>query len=890
MNTERVAAVIADRYRIERRLGEGGMATVYLAFDLKHDRRVALKVLKPELAAVLGAERFIHEIKTTANLQHPHILPLFDSGKAGGRDVGHAEEFLYYVMPFIEGETLRQKLTRETQLGIDESVRITREVADALDYAHRHGVIHRDIKPENILLQDGRALVADFGIALAVSAAAGGRMTETGLSLGTPHYMSPEQATAEKELTPRSDVYSLGSVLYEMLAGEPPHTGGSAQAVIMKIVTDRARPVSELRRSVPPNVAAAVEKSLEKLAADRFESAKAFSEALANPGFTVTGTAANRVIYSKSDHWKRIAIVAGVIAAATTAIAASVLFRPTVRQSDGPTVVATLELPRDAAIDYQWISFSQDGSRLFTSARQNGTRSVWTRRLDDTGWHPVPGTVDGTYAFDTPDGQWVVFRKGATGYGLVRVPIAGGPEESLDPPAGSLSIGAWGADGTLYYSRSYTSGLWELKPGASQPVMLTAPDSTRTELGHWSPQVLPDGKHILFTAFTTPLDRARIEVFDLESHARTVIVEGGIAPTYIQGFLIFVRGGSLFAAKFDPRRLELEGEPVPVLNDVAVKQIEGLGGYAISPSGTLAFISSAEYDATSDLVLVDRSGKESPAVAQAAMYDTPSLSPDGHRTAVSITAPGETADIWVVDLRSGGRTRITSGDGTDFAPVWTPDGRTLVYVSERPIFDLYTRPADASSPARPFLTSRFDKFPGSFSQDGRELVFEHAFNPFNEIWRGSTGGADTARVLAGQGSMRDPVLSPNGKWLAAKTSESGRDEIIVVSYPDASLGRKIVSVEGGGEPRWTRGGRELVWRLGTGIYSATFDPATGDAGTPTLLFRGDYLASATNAGRGWDVTADGQRFLFMKRPAERAPRRVTIITNWVASLRDKVKK
>src|SRR6187401_1413073 len=220
---------LADRYRIEREIGSGGMATVYLAQDIKHDREVALKVLKPELAAVLGAERFVVEIKTTAALQHPHILPLFDSGTADG--------FLYYVMPFIDGETLRAKLDRETQLGIDEAVRIAISIADALDYAHRHGVIHRDIKPENILLHDGRAMVMDFGIAIALSAAAGGRMTETGLSLGTPHYMSPEQATAEKEITARSDVYSLASVLYETLAGVPPHEGGSAQQTIMRILT-----------------------------------------------------------------------------------------------------------------------------------------------------------------------------------------------------------------------------------------------------------------------------------------------------------------------------------------------------------------------------------------------------------------------------------------------------------------------------------------------------------------------------------------------------------------------------------------------------------------------------------------------------------------------------
>src|SRR5215217_5959206 len=276
----RLTAALADRYLIERELGQGGMATVYIADDVRHRRKVAIKVLKPELAAVLGAGRFVQEIATTAALQHPHILPLFDSGEADG--------FLYYVMPFVEGETLRQKLDRETQLGIDEAVKIAREVADALDYAHRHGVIHRDIKPENILLHDGRPIVADFGIALAVSAAAGGRMTETGLSLGTPHYMSPEQATAERDLTNRSDIYSLGSVLYEMLTGDPPHTGASAQQIIMKIVTEEAAPVTKLRRSVPHNVAAAVAKALEKLPADRFESAAEFAKALGDSSYRGT--------------------------------------------------------------------------------------------------------------------------------------------------------------------------------------------------------------------------------------------------------------------------------------------------------------------------------------------------------------------------------------------------------------------------------------------------------------------------------------------------------------------------------------------------------------------------------------------------------------------------
>ncbi len=266
---DRLTAALSAHYRLERELGQGGMATVYLAHDLKHDRKVAVKVLRPELAAVIGAERFLAEIKTTANLQHPHILGLIDSGDADG--------FLYYVMPYVEGESLRDRLDHETQLPIDVAVRITSEVASALDYAHRHGVIHRDIKPENILLHDGSALVADFGIALAAHKAGSTRMTETGMSLGTPHYMSPEQAMGERELTARSDVYALGCVLYEMLVGEPPFTGPTAQSIVAKVMTDDPRPLHTLRRTVPPAVEDAVLTALEKLPADRFASAAEFA-------------------------------------------------------------------------------------------------------------------------------------------------------------------------------------------------------------------------------------------------------------------------------------------------------------------------------------------------------------------------------------------------------------------------------------------------------------------------------------------------------------------------------------------------------------------------------------------------------------------------------------
>jgi serine/threonine protein kinase/Tfp pilus assembly protein PilF len=272
---ERLSAALSDRYRLERELGQGGMATVYLANDLRHDRDVALKVLRPELAAMLGRERFLAEIRLTAKLDHPHILTLIDSGESDG--------FLWYVLPFIRGESLRQRLERERQLRLDEALAIARDVASALDHAHRHGVIHRDVKPENILLHEGEAMLADFGIALAVRQAGGERLTGTGLSVGTPQYMSPEQAAADRQLNARSDVYSLGAVLYEMLAGEPPFTGATGQAVIAKLMTTIPPPLAVLRSAIPPSVSQAVVRALAKVPADRFATAADFAAALTSP-------------------------------------------------------------------------------------------------------------------------------------------------------------------------------------------------------------------------------------------------------------------------------------------------------------------------------------------------------------------------------------------------------------------------------------------------------------------------------------------------------------------------------------------------------------------------------------------------------------------------------
>jgi tRNA A-37 threonylcarbamoyl transferase component Bud32 len=385
---------LADRYRLERELGQGGMATVYLAEDLKHRRKVAIKVLRPELAAVIGAERFLREIQTIATLQHPHILGLIDSGEVNGT--------AYYVMPFVDGESLRDRLVREKQLPVSDAVRLATEVASALDYAHRHGVVHRDIKPENILLHDGRALVADFGIALAVSSAGGSRMTETGMSLGTPHYMSPEQAMGERVITGRSDVYALGAVTYEMLVGEPPFTGPTAQAIVAKVMTADPAGLSAQRRSVPPAVEDAVLMALAKLPADRFATAAEFAAALKGDAAVTVATRRPAAAGARAHRW--LVPLLGAVAALATA-AAAVLGIRLARRPAALVDRFSLDVP-DLRVNFTGfygvsLAIAPDGSRMafVTRAGETVTRLAVRDRGDlearllpvAGGWASSPG-------------------------------------------------------------------------------------------------------------------------------------------------------------------------------------------------------------------------------------------------------------------------------------------------------------------------------------------------------------------------------------------------------------------------------------------------------------------------------------------------------------------
>ena len=414
----RLDTALAGRYHLDRELGAGGMATVYLAHDLRHDRRVAMKVLRPELAAVIGAERFLSEIKTTAHLQHPHILPLFDSGET--------DSFLFYVMPYVEGESLRDRLNRDKQLPISDAIRIAREVADGLDYAHRHGVVHRDIKPENILLHDGRALIADFGIALAASKAGETRMTQTGMSLGTPSYMSPEQAMGDREIGARSDIYALGAMTYEMLVGDPPFTGSTAQAIVAKAMTEKPIPPTRLRDTVPPAVEDAVLTALQKLPADRFATAKEFGEALA--GHVTLSRTATRVLPASmpgAGPWRRLALASGFASLALLAVTAWALTR---RPAAGGPAIYDLALPDSASMAFaagtagtgygaavRNLSVAPDGSFAVYTSGQGASSLLWYRSLRDDTVRPIAGTAGANAPRISPDGNRVAFYVGSAG-------------------------------------------------------------------------------------------------------------------------------------------------------------------------------------------------------------------------------------------------------------------------------------------------------------------------------------------------------------------------------------------------------------------------------------------------------------------------------------------
>ncbi len=897
----RLTTALADRYRLERELGAGGMATVYLAHDLKHDRKVAIKVLRPELAAVIGADRFLSEIKTTANLQHPHILPLHDSGAA--------DSFLYYVMPFIEGESLRDRLTREKQLPVNDAVRIATEVAGALDYAHRHHVIHRDIKPENILLHDGRALVADFGIALAASKAGGSRMTETGVSLGTPQYMSPEQAMGERVIGPPSDVYALGAVTYEMLTGEPPFSGPSAQAILAKIMTAEPAEITSLRRTVPIHVADAVHTALQKLPADRFSSASAFADALGNstPGRTrVNGM---RVAERSGRRGIRPPIVAAIAAAGLFAgIAAAGFF-----QGDDGSRLPAMRLMMQFPAGQEFragrtpvITAAPDGSGVLYNGPGVTTRTqFWFRPWNRITGERLSRSLDeACCATYSPSGDTIAYLSAPRQLNIL--PLTGGLPGTL-PDSGLLSVTDWfggldwADDGWLYAAG--IEGLIRIEPRTRKVELLAPHDSARGDVAFLWPEVLPGGKGVIVTvpdrASTTDPERASIGIANLSSGRVDIILQGVRAIYSPTGHLIVVKpNGVLWAVPFDVASLQVKGTARELADTLSVRSgsaAPGVADLALDRNGTLTYVAGGI--ASYRVVWVDRSGDwqpfgdslHFPAIVGIA------LSADGKRLAVGLATEGRNVDLWVQPVAGGPRVRRTF-DGVYIRPRWRPRSSSISFVGRHDStvgvgFHLFEADVRWEGEIRRLADVESRHIGGhSWSPDGQWLIYRtDDQEPGNGDIMAIRPGLDRAPrpLVATPAEELAPAVSPDGRWLAYTSNESGRREVYVRPFPATSEARYQVSTAGGVTPVWSPTGRELFFLdASQNMVAMPVAPGPGfRTGSPQVLFSATGYFSQVYQ-QMFDVSSDGQQFVMIR--AEAREQGVVVVTGFLDDLKHRM--
>ena len=887
---DRLTVALSDRYRLQRELGAGGMATVYLAEDLKHDRQVAIKVLRPELAAVIGAERFLTEIKTTAHLQHPHILPLHDSGECDG--------FLYYVMPLIEGETVRDRIIREKQLPIADAVRIARECALALDYAHRKGIVHRDIKPENILLQDGHPLVADFGIALAITRAGGTRVTQTGFALGTPRYMSPEQAAADRSIDGRTDVYSLGAVCYEMLAGEPPFMAVTAQETVGKLLSEPPRPLGSLRRTVPAGVASAIHQSLEKLPADRWTTPGEFAAALLA---SVTGGGP-----ASTSRPRRLPLLAGS-SIIVVALAAALIPRAIRSASPRPEANTasvrhlSIQLPDSAPFSptsdefsapKQGIAISPDGNLVAYVGRRGTSTALHLVRLADGSVTPLEGTDGARLPAFSPDGRWLAFLARNE---LRKVSVDGGPIvrlSTVDAPTGLF----WLSDEKLLVSRS------ALGPG-------TVPASGgrfewlgekfhATSFIHT--QLLPDGTHLLGTTAYGDLATISLASGDLQfithgseqGRGRFGNALRGRNPHYMRnGYLVFASGSSIMSVAFDLRTLRATGRPEPVASGVRAEGGPGEAHFAISEDETLVFAPGADLG-NGALVWVNQLGQITDRLStQSGDLVAFRLSRDGGRLATVVRQPNADAETRILDVarRVEDRARL---DGEFVVTSWSADGRSLL--------GGYT-PDTAPGRGCCFMGARLDvgRLTVAFAKSRYPILVEFDESPdgtlrCDDVVVTSPAASGATPVASQMGLLRrtddsapprlysnavqgDCKFSPDGRWIAYTNSEG---LFVTPATLDSSAGSNKLVPGASTQALWAPDGKAIFYSEGRGLFRIGLR-ITGDAvepSEPQLLFRRDGLFTTWDVwGNGWDLGRDG-RLLVWEGPVQPPAGHLNVIT------------
>jgi eukaryotic-like serine/threonine-protein kinase len=869
---DKIAAALSDRYRIERELGSGGMATVYLAEDLKHHRKVAVKVLRPELAAVIGAERFLAEINTTAALQHPHILPLFDSGEAG--------TFLFYVMPYVEGESLRDRLHREKQLPVSDAIRIATEVSSALDYAHRHGVIHRDIKPENILLHDGQALVADFGIALAVTTAGGHRMTETGLSLGTPQYMSPEQAMGEREITARSDIYALGTVVYEMLIGEPPFTGPTSQAIVAQVITAEPKSLIAQRKAISGAAEDAVLTALQKLPADRFGSAAEFAQALVSdqevrrPRGRSTGRSAGRRSFSPAI----LSVAFLAVALVSFFLGGYVLRRPAPPIEFGQSIQVTSE----PGLEVQ-PAISPDGRSVAYAAGTSAETRIYVRQI--AGGRATPLTDDSVASqaspYWSPDGTRILYLDRGAAFSA---PAAGGSarQELMAGNGSPVSSAAWAKDGqTIAYV--VADSLFIRNPAGVTRLLARIFDPA---LCTWSPSgeliacTSGNGGYLTIGGRFGNLSPSRIVVCRVSDGAIATVTDStslNQSPVWSPDgrWLYYVsnrRGrGDIYAA-----RIAGNGHA----SGDAMRLTTGLNAQSISLSADGSRFAYTVYSAKANVWSLPLPANPPVSTAGATPLTTGSqviegvhLSRDAQWLVYDSDLAGN-SDIYRLSLTKAGSDpeRLTTDPADDFAPDLSPDGREIAFHSWRSgSRDIYVQPLDGR-PLQRVTSSPEQELQPRWSPDGSALTYSEGLQSSSiRIVRRGTDGAwqKSVRTLAGF----DAAWSPDGRSLAYVTLNGGGS--LFVAAADSGAPRIVVDARepsnpAAESPDWSDDGRTLYFKSHDTKGNASIWSVPAAGGKPKLLIRFDdptrpsYRSQwAVRRGRAYFTIEDRQGDVWM---------------------------
>lgn len=872
-------------YEILAPIGKGGMGEVYRARDVKLGRDVAIKVLPEEFA---GDEeriaRFKREANILASLNHSNIASIY------GLEHTDTNDIHYLVLELVEGETLADRITHGP-IPIEEAIPMFLQIASGLDAAHEKGIIHRDLKPANIkLTPDEDIKILDFGLAKAfaddssdanssLSPTITRNATRAGVILGTAAYMSPEQARG-KRVDKRADIWSFGVVFYEALSGKRVFTGETVSDVLAAVLT-RDVDFGALPDATPPNVRRLLRRCFERDPKRRLRD-------IGEARIALEEGPAPEPAAKESDSGTRSSVVAGLLALLFVAGAAALWgwLRP-VAAPPRPVARLQLALPGDFHLPGHrspGVAISADGRLIaLPVVNKEGELQLSLYHMENGAVDTMPALREATDPFFSPDGKWLGYVHDER---LTKVAVGEGEPVALAEAHNETGFGeCWTQDDAIIFSPNYDKGLWRVSAGGGEATMLTEPDAARKEVGHWFPQILPDGRHVLFTNYSTPIQDRRIEVLSLDSGERKTIVEGGFFGRYVpSGHLIYLgRDGALMAQRFDLEKLEAEGLPIPLTGDVYANT-DGHASLDFAGNGTLVYAPITAMSPDRNLVWVDRKGNVEPVRAEPRRYMHPRLSPDQQRIAVTVEN-GVSSDIWVLERSSGTLSRISFGDGADFNPIWSPNGRRLFYTSEKNVLNIYVRAADASSDEEPVLSTRYDTLETSISPTGDRLAFLGRYqqadgSSLDGAWLLPTDGHGTAQLVAA--GAENAVFSPDGRFIAYASNASGRSEVYVQTVA-GEAGKRQVSVDGGTDPLWSADGRELFFRNGKDMLSATVETSGGlRTGRPHVLFEWNYDYGRRT--RNYDVAPDG-RFLMVQVPESAERSRVVVVLNWFSELK-----